>query len=223
MLACLHWRFQCLTIAALWLGVMVATAEAQGLVRGSVRDASGEPIVGATVHGECLQFDRSVETTTNKTGHFAILGPHGTTWLLTVEAAGFHPVRALARARIGNSSTASLVMKFDQKRRGTPTTGLLAGVNAEEIRLALNAADTLYAAGQYDRAIEAYKAILVEVPLLTTVNLQVGHVYREKKEYDKARAAYEEVLKSDPTNEEAKATLNMTNLEGNDQTSARQP
>jgi hypothetical protein len=212
-----------LTIAALWLGVMVATAEAQGLVRGAVRDASGEPIVGATVQGECLEFDRSVETTTNQTGHFAILGPHLSTWILTVQAPGFHPIRALARTRIGNRSPAPIVMEIDLMKPATPTTGLLAGVSAEEIRLALDAADALHALGQYDRAIEAYQAILAEVPLLTTVNLQVGHVYREKKEYDKARAAYEEVLKSDPTNEEAKATLNMTNLEGNDQTSARQP
>ena len=100
---------------------------------------------------------------------------------------------------------------------------LLADVVAEDIQLELDTADTLYEAGQYDEAIEAYEAALARVPFLTTINLQIGHAYREQKEYSKARAAYEEVLRSDPTDEEAKDALRMADLEENGQAAPRQP
>ena len=108
-------------------------------------------------------------------------------------------------------------------RKVVPSTGLLAGVAAEDIQLELDTADTLYEAGQYDEAIEAYEAALARVPFLTTINLQIGHAYREQKEYSKARAAYEEVLRSDATNEEAKDALRRADLEENGQTAPRQP
>ena len=45
----------------------------------------------------------------------------------------------------------------------------------------------------------------------------------ENPRYSKARAAYEEVLRSDPTNEEAKDALRMADLEENGQAAPRQP
>ncbi len=211
----LHPRCRYLAASIICLGLMVTTVKAQGLVRGVVRDAGGQPIAGASVRGDCLEFDRTVEITTNQNGQFSILSMHENTWMLTIEAPGFHPIRALARGRIRYNSPVEFrlqiwVMEVDRMKTVVPTTGLLAGIKAEEIRLDLDAADALHAVRQYDRAIKAYQAILAKVPLLTTVNLQVGHVYREIKQYDKARVAYERVLKSDPTNEEARTALNIT-------------
>ena len=222
MRACLHRRSQCLAIVGFCLGVMAAPAEAQnqarnGRILGSVRDARGEPVKGATVMVANSDVDSRRTTTTSDDGGFAMIGLEGGTWVVTIEAPGFYPVQAQVRLRgSGRGALVSLVMDRDPLsplRPATPSTGLLAGVNAEEIQLELDAADALYEAGQYDQAIQAYEAILVKIPSLTTVNLQVGHAYREKKEYDKARAAYQEVLKGDPRNEEAKAALNTTNRE----------
>ena len=227
MRVCLHRRFQCLAIVGLCLGVMATPAEAQnGLLQGSVRDASGEPVKGATVTLANPSVKRPVTTTTNDNGGFAMIGLEGGAWVITIEAPGFYPVQAQFRVRGSRRGVrVSLVMNRDPLtlRPATPSTGLLAGVNGEETRLELDAADALYEAGQYDQAIQAYEAILVKIPSLTTVNLQVGHAYREKKKYDKARAAYQEVLKGDPGNEEARAALNMANRDENDQTQPRQP
>ncbi len=212
-------------MAALWIGVTAGAAEAQqGRIRGTVRDTSGESVVGALVKAEHSEIRRSVTTTTDNGGRFALIGLQAGTWTFTIEAPGFHPVEATVRIRArGGGQRVSFVLTRDVTSPVAPSTGLLAGIAAIDIQLELDAADTLYEAGQYDEAIEAYEAVLAGVPFLTTINLQIGHAYREQKEYSKARAAYEEVLRSDPTNEEAKDALRTADLEENGQAAPRQP
>ena len=221
---------RCVAMVALWIGVTAGAAEAQlGRIRGIVRDTSGEPVSTVFVKAEHSEGRggagsprRPVTTTTDNGGRFALLGLQRGTWIFTIEAPGFRPVETRVRVSAAGSSV-SFVLTPDVTRRVAPSTGLLAGVAAEDIQLELDTADTLYEAGQYDEAIEAYEAALARVPLLTTINLQIGHAYREQKEYSKARAAYEEVLRSDPTNEEAKDALRMADLEENGQAAPRQP
>ena len=215
---------RCVAMAALWIGVTAGAAEAQlGRIRGSVTDTSGGSVSRALVKAEHSENQRSVTTTTDGGGRFALIGLQRGTWIFTVEAPGFHPVEAPLQIRLADTPPVSFVLTPDVTRMVVPSTGLLAGVAAEDIQLELDTADTLYKAGQYDEAIEAYEAALARVPFLTTINLQIGHAYREQKEYSKARAAYEEVLRSDPTNEEAKDALRMADLEENGQAAPRQP
>ncbi len=222
---------RCVAMAALLIGVTAGAAEAQlGRIRGIVRDTSGESFSRVLVKAEHSEGRvgvagnprRSVTTTTDNGGRFALLGLQRGTWTFTVEAPGFRPFETRVRISAAGSSV-SFVLTPDVTRRVVPSTGLLAGVAVEGIQLELDTADTLYEGGQYDEAIEAYEAVLARVPFLTTINLQIGHAYREQKEYSKARAAYEEVLRGDPTNEEAKDALRMANLEENGQAAPREP
>ena len=226
---------RCVAMVALWIGVTAGAAEAQlGRIRGIVRDTSGEPVSTVFVKAEHSEGRggagsprRPVTTTTDSGGRFALLGLQRGTWIFTIEAPGFRPLETRVRVSAAGSSVSFVVTPDvttpDVPRGVVPSTGLLAGVAAEDIQLELDTADTLYEAGQYDEAIEAYEAALARVPLLTTINLQIGHAYREQKEYSKARAAYEEVLRGDPTNEEAKDALRMADLEENGQAAPRQP
>ena len=216
---------RCVAMAALWIGVTVGAADAQqGRIRGSVSDTSGESVGGALVKAKHSENKRSLTTIADDEGRFALIGLQRGIWTFTIEAPGFHPVEIPVRIRlVGGSLPASFVLTPAVARPVAPSTGLVAGVAAEDIQLELDTGDTLYEAGQYDEAIEAYEAALARVPLLTTINLQIGHAYREQKEYSKARAAYEEVLRSDPTNEEAKDALRMADLEENGQAAPGQP
>ncbi len=215
---------RCVAMAALWIGVTAGAAEAQqGRIRGTVRDTSGESVVRALVKAEHSEIQRSVSTTTDDGGRFALIGLQAGTWTFTIEAPGFHPLEGQVQIQLVGEIQLSFVLAPDVTRPVAPSTGLLAGVAAEDIQLELDAADTLYEAGQYDEAIEAYEAVLARVPFLTTINLQIGHAYREQKEYSEARAAYEEVLRTDPANEEAKDALRMADLEENGQAAPREP
>src|SRR3954463_9960174 len=57
---------------------------------------------------------------------------------------------------------------------------------------------------------------MAKSPSLSVINLQIAAAYRNKKEYDNAIAAYNELLKADPNNDRAKVGLGMTNLEKGD-------
>jgi tetratricopeptide (TPR) repeat protein len=51
---------------------------------------------------------------------------------------------------------------------------------------------------------------------LSVINLQIAAAYRNKKAYDSAITAYNQLLKADPNNDKAKAGIAMTNLEKGD-------
>ena len=51
---------------------------------------------------------------------------------------------------------------------------------------------------------------------MTVINLQVAAAYRNKKDFDRAIAAYNDLLKTDPNNDKAKIGIGMTNLEKGD-------
>src|ERR1043166_7519510 len=57
---------------------------------------------------------------------------------------------------------------------------------------------------------------MAKAPSLSVINVQIAAAYRNKKEYDNAIAAYNDLLKSDPNNEKAKIGIGMTNLEKGD-------
>src|SRR5204862_4789749 len=86
----------------------------------------------------------------------------------------------------------------------------------------LGAADALYNAQKWDESITAYRAILAKAPALSVINLQIAAAYRNKKDYDGAIAAYNDLLKADPNNDKAKIGIGMTNLEKGDMQAAEE-
>ena len=57
---------------------------------------------------------------------------------------------------------------------------------------------------------------MAKAPALSVINLQIAAAYRNKKDYDNAIAAYNELLKADPNNDKAIVGIGMTNLEKGD-------
>ena len=183
------------------------------VISGVVRDSDGMPIVGATVTAENDQFRRSAETTTNDAGRFSMVGLQGGQWLFIVKAIGFRPVQGVATMRrSGNSGRLQFEMEPDPFNPPPPNVGALAGIRALEIQADLSVADQLFDTGNYERAIEAYAALLKELPILTSLNLLIGHAHRERQEYDAALAAYREIPAGDPASREAEAAISALAL-----------
>ena len=101
-------------------------------------------------------------------------------------------------------------LEFKLARGAAGSPSALAGLNLRELQNELQAAEALFQAGKWDEALAAYKTIMAKAEFLTTINLQIGHIYRVKKEYDRAMAAYQEVLKADPQNARAKVAIEET-------------
>ena len=186
-----------------------------GRVGGVVNDDGGKPIKGATVTAENPNVTPgSLTTTSDDKGHFSILGLKAGQWTITASAPGF--VASQGKVTIATIGNPNAPVAFTLVKGAGGGAGGIAGVNSKELQAELQAAEALYASGQYDQAIAAYQAIMTKAPTLTIINLQIGIAYRQNKEYDKAIAAYQEVLKGDPSNERAKVAIGMTNLEKGD-------
>jgi tetratricopeptide (TPR) repeat protein len=143
-------------------------------------------------------YPRNLTTTTGENGRFSFLVERSGQWDFLVEASGFAPATGSARVRLTSTQPG---LEVTLERREEPeATGVLAGVNPRLISTQLDAADQLFAAGRYDDAIAAYRKIRVQAPALTAVSLQVGKAYLQKKEYDRAEAEFQEVLRSNAAN-----------------------
>jgi uncharacterized GH25 family protein len=185
-----------------------APAYAQGRATGLVRDEAGQGLKGATVVAENPNATpKSFTTTTDDRGRFSMIGLSSGIWTLTASAPGFVPSQTAAQISVARPNN-PLEFKLARGAAGSPSA--LAGLNLRELQNELQAAEALFQAGKWDEALAAYKTIMAKAEFLTTINLQIGHIYRVKKEYDRAMAAYQEVLKADPQNARAKVAIEET-------------
>ena len=65
----------------------------------------------------------------------------------------------------------------------------------------------------FDGAIDAYAEVLERIPKLTSLNLQIGHAYREKRDFGRALAAYRAVPADSPAAREAAAAIEVLQTE----------
>lgn len=194
-------------VAASLLPPLTARAEAQNsIINGLVLDVDGNPIGGAEVVAENTQWQRRLEDKTNSAGRFSFIGLQRGRWLFVVRRRGYEPVQGFANAS-GVPGRIGFVMETDPFHPPAPTTGVLANLRGDEVQEALDDADLLFDSGDYDGAIAAYEALLVQVPSLTGLHIQIGHAYREKNDVDEALAAYRAVPDGDSASGEARAAI----------------
>jgi len=206
-----------LLMGAAMTAVFAASAWAQtGRVGGTVKDESGQAIKGATITAENPNASPSSFTaTTDDKGRFSIIGLRSGTWTFRAEAPGF--AMENTRLTVQTICTPNPPLTFTLKKGGTAApAGALGGMAAKDLQGELAAADALYNGQKWDEAVAAYRAIMAKAPTLSVINLQIAAAYRNKKDYDSALAAYNDLLKVDPNNDKAIVGVGMTNLEKGD-------
>jgi tetratricopeptide (TPR) repeat protein len=198
-----------------------AAAAQNNHVTGIVKDTSGQALRGATVRAENpAATPNTLTSSTDKDGRFVLVGLRSGAWSFTAEAPGYgaQTLAGMVSSRMLAQNT-SLAFTLNKAIVAAPY-GALAGVQAKDLQGELGAADELYNAARWDQAITAYKAILAKAPALSVISLQIASAYRNKKEFDNALGAYNDLLKVDPSNEKARAGIGLTNLERGDVTMA---
>ena len=204
-------RLQIITALLMMLGY-AAHASAQGRMNGRVQDANGDAIKGATVRASNPNLSSTdIMATTDDKGRWVMLGLRvGAGWTFTAEAPGFIPERGVSAVR----SVFGPVMVFTLER----DPGAIPGALPKDIQQQLSSASQLRDQGRLDQAITAYQAIQTKNPKLTTVNLVLAGIYRQKSEQEKdpaarlallrrASSAYDAVLQDDADNTRARAEL----------------
>jgi Flp pilus assembly protein TadD len=205
-------------LAALCVAALAGSALAQtGRVGGIVKDEAGQPIKGATITAENPNASPSSFTaTTDDKGRFSIIGLKTGQWNFTAQAPGFAP--EMGKLPVATIGAPNPPLTFTLKKGGGSAApgSALGSMAAKDLQADLAAADLLYNSQKWDESIAAYRAIMAKAPSLGVINLQIAAAYRNKKEYDNAITAYNDLLKSDPKNDKAIVGIGMTNLEKGD-------
>jgi len=192
-----------------------ASAQTAGRITGTIKDPDGKPIKGATVRATNEAVNARITSTTDDKGRFAMIGVRTGRWIIVAEAPNFLPLQGSADVSSSNLPVLALTLQRDPG----PMPGALTKTTGEDIA----AAEALRKAGKYDEAIAAYQSIQSKNARLTTVNLMLATLYREKAEQEKdaaakqallarAIAAYTDVLRSDDTNARARVELGVTQM-----------
>lgn len=200
-----------LAIILLWLAIPAAAQT--GRAMGVVRDTQGRPIKGASVKATNPDAPTELTSTTDDKGRFVMIGLRSGAWKFVAEAPGYLPQQGSVSIRAAGGPP----FEFTLARDPGPIPGALTKVIQQE----LDAAAALREQGRYDQAIAAYQAIEGKNAKLTSVNLVLASLYRDKARQendkaaaqaltDRALAIYTGILKEDATNERALIELAMT-------------
>jgi tetratricopeptide (TPR) repeat protein len=207
-------RFVCaVACAVLGAALTIGTpALAQsGRAQGVVRDLSGKPIKGASVRAVNPEaYPPELTSATDDKGRFGMIGLRSGNWRFVIDAPGFLRLDVTAPVRQG----VQVPMQFAMAKDPGPQAAAL----DRNIQQRIQEATTLRDAGQFDQALAAYQDIYARNPMLTSLNLVVGDVYRRKAAQtsdttakaallERAVQAYNEVLKVDASNERALAEI----------------
>jgi hypothetical protein len=186
-----------------WLAVPAAAQG--GRATGRVIDATGQPIMGATVRAlNSEAYPPQLTSATDKGGRFAMIGLRAGVWTFAAEAPGFLPTEGTVPIRTG---TPGPPLQFVLRR----APDVIPGALSKDLD------------GKFDQALSAYQAIQAKNPKLTALNFVIAGVYRQKAEierdaaarqalYNRAIVSYTELLTNESDNERAKIELGLTQL-----------
>jgi tetratricopeptide (TPR) repeat protein len=207
------------------LGVLVAVALVVGSaatagaqvarVGGFVRDDTGQAIKGATIRADNPDAPLGTLTVaTDDKGRFAIIGLARGEWSFVAEAPGYQS--QYAELNIQRTGTPQPPLTFTLRKAVVRPPAGIEGVAAKDLQQQLAAANALFTQQKFDDAVGIYRTILSSAPSLAVVNLQIGAAYRNLKEYDKAIAAYNVLLATEPDNQRAILGMVQVNMDRGD-------
>jgi tetratricopeptide (TPR) repeat protein len=193
-----------LTLGALVLGLVAVAASASaqtGRLKGKVVDAENKPVEGAAILMESKEYNRKMNTKTDKRGEYSqFLAP------------GLYTVTASK----GNlSQTFEVKVSIDEKEQNFTLKAASGGggisdadrkkMEAENaaIKSAFEQGAALSNEGKLDEAIAKFNEVLVKLPKCAECYNNIGAVNIRKKDYDQAEAAYKKALEVKPDSAEA--------------------
>jgi tetratricopeptide (TPR) repeat protein len=181
-----------------------ARAQSTGTARGKVLDDKGQPIADAKVAIEYQgEMKRKFETKTSKKGEYTQVGLAPGTYRITASKDGYAPFYVETRINLGDVTYIQ-----DIKLANAQQAAQAASAKAtDEITPAFNAAADLARQGKLDEAEAAYKALAVKAPTIPEIQLNLAYLYRQKKDWAAAEAAYKKALELRPNYSEANAGL----------------
>lgn len=194
-------------IGGLLMAVVLAGGEAlaqTGTARGKVLDEAGKGIVDAKV---VLDFQggvtRHYETKTNKKGEFTQVGLFPGDYKIMAGKDGYAANGIEHKIGIGDVTYLPDIKLADAKKVAEAQ----AAKQQEDIVPMFNRAADLGKAGKLDEAEAAYKEVVAKAPNIPEAHVNLGYIYRQKKDWANAEASYKKALELRPGYSEATSGL----------------
>ena len=195
--------------AVLALAVVLAVsgpAVAQSIVRGTVVDAEGNPVEGATVAIQATESNRRADTTTDEDGEFMQIGLASGSYNVIVSK---DDLQQALPANITQGSPVELEFQL------TPTSGLTPEQIKAQQELQALAQGALEAmrAGNNAEAIKLFNEILVNTPTCSDCHYNLGVAHSNLEQYAEAEASFMTAIEMAPTSAAYTGLANLYNAQ----------
>jgi tetratricopeptide (TPR) repeat protein len=156
------------------------------MVRGVVQDDKGQPVEGATVVIQSTgATSRRFEVKTNRRGEFIQIGLSSGPYTVTAEKDKLASAPANVTVRVGAPAEATLVLAY-----AAAAVTREAAAKAEALKKVFDEGVAASNAGRHDEAIAKFTEGTVLNPNCFDCYNNIGYSHTQKKEYDRAEAAY---------------------------------
>ena len=193
-----------MVFTALTLSAQSGAAKGRGRVKGKVTDPQGNPIPDVTIKFSSDSLGTSFELKSDGKGEWTVNGIAGGTWNIDFIKEGYK-ARAISNqiSAVGHNKAVELSLEplpKSQQATAKPKEQI-PGMDL------VQAANDLRTAKDYPGAIAKYEAALAANPSLVTVYGDIGSIYMETGDTDKAIESFNKLLEKDPGNQEARVSL----------------
>lgn len=163
----------------------------RGRLRGTVQDEAENPIEGAKIVAQHLEYNTTFESKSDKKGNWAIAGLGTGYFRITVSKEGYGPF--YHEMRISQFSKKNPPIAFTLKKIKKSSTDMPA--MQDKVTMALfEEGNQLYEQKNYTESVVKFEQFLEKNPTIYQININIGNCYREMGKYDKAIAAYTIIL-----------------------------
>ena len=200
----LPWLVACVAGLSLALAVPAA-AQSTGMIKGVVKDASGQPVEGAKVMIDMSEgVSRHFETKSNKKGEFIQIGLQGGPYKVTAEKDKLSSNTADVRVSISRPGEVTLVLGAGGASAAASKEN--AAKNAE-LKKVFEEGVAASRAGNHDDAIAKFTAAAALNATCYDCYYNIAYSETQKKDYEKAEAAYKKAIEIKPDYAEAYSGL----------------
>jgi tetratricopeptide (TPR) repeat protein len=199
----LPWLVVCVAGLSLALAVPAA-AQSTGMIKGVVKDTQGQPVDGAKVSIDMTEgVSRHFETKTNKKGEFSQIGLQGGPYKVVAEKDKLASNTAEVRVSISRPAEANLVLGAGTSAAASKE----AAAKNAELKKTFEEGVAASRAGNHDEAIAKFTASAALNATCYDCYYNIAYSESQKKDYDKAEAAYKKAIEIKPDYAEAYSGL----------------
>ena len=215
-----------LSVLAWNLEAQNGAAKGKGRVRGKITDAQGKGIPEATVRFTSPDLKTNFELKTNDKGEWVVNGIAGGSWDLDFEKEGYETRRITVGVQtLGYNKPIEIALQPAQRvaKSTSVTSGTPSGspAAADPSKALVQEGTMLADEKKFPEAIAKYEEAVKLNPSNYLLYGEVGNLYMQLDQPDKAIEAYNRVLEKEPANQTARLAIVTAQLEKKDLAAAK--